>query len=163
MKLTTDIGGALNALDNLNQMLTEVDGYSAAVVNNVSYAAAVEDGYTVERYWADMTREQRYAIIMSAKEGKGKTKRDDIEYEKVEGGFKFHVPGVGMVSASISEIASFMSNQAESLNLNGQGNPFTRLVDETALYALVPISEKTPVDKSDLLKGWNVIPGGSVQ
>lgn len=41
--------------------------YTAVLFNNVSYASAVENGYTRTLRWADMSKEQRGAIFASMK------------------------------------------------------------------------------------------------
>jgi hypothetical protein len=162
LNLTSDISGPLGSLDSLAKAAAAANGYSSAIVNSKSYAPAVEQGYTQTRFWKDMSKGQRYAILMAMKK-RGKSasyKREGTEVKHFDNpkGFKIHVPGEGMVSKSLPEIGQFMHKLAGSVSLLGSPRPFERIVDETALYGLIPITEKTPVNVggAGLAGAWDV-------
>jgi hypothetical protein len=162
LSLTLDITGPLANLQSLTQAAIAANGYASAIVNSKSYAPAVEQGYTQTRFWKDMSKGQRYAILMAMKK-RGKSasyKREGTEVKRLDNpkGFKIHVPGAGMVSKSLPDISQFMNRLAGSLSLLGTPRPFERIIDETALYGLIPITEKTPVNVggAGLAGAWDV-------
>ena len=150
---------ALKKLEGIEDGLAAVDGYSAEIVNPVSYASAVEEGYTRTMKWADMSKEQRYAIIMSAKkaseEGKGENNESKATVTRFEGGFEIEMPGVGMVSRSIPEIEEHMRKESLLITVADEQS-LKGLIDDAAAFGLLIITEKTPVDQSALINGWNL-------
>ena len=180
--MTIDLGGAAARIAQLQQAAEQANGYSAALVNSKRYAGAVERGYTRKRVnWQDLSKKQRYAILMAMKKRwgavpknekraakklaarSGKYKREGTKVERFDEplGFSLHVPGAGMVSNSLPEIGQFMHQLAGQPLAIGTANPFERIVDETALWSLTPVSEKTPVDNGGggLAGAWSVNTG----
>lgn len=136
------------------------DQYTAVLYNNVSYASAVENGYTRRMVWAEMSQAQRYAIIMSMERRAKQGARQDsggptATVEKFDGGFTITMPPAGMVANNISAIRKYGNQELKGLT-SMTNTAFKAFLTDVAEWALVKISLDTPVDQGPLRRGWDV-------
>lgn len=134
--------------------------YTAVLFNNVSYASAVENGYTRTLRWADMSKEQRGAIFASMKKREKQGARQDsggpkASVQSFDGGFTITMPPAGMVANNIAAIRKYGEQQLAEIAAFHPVH-FKAFLADVAEWALVKIVLDTPVDQSVLRRGWDV-------
>lgn len=134
--------------------------YTAVLFNNVSYASAVENGYTRRMVWAEMPNKQRFAIFKAMEDRRNGGQRQDsggpkATVDKFEGGFTITMPPAGMVAKNIGAIRKYGKQELKEIRSMHDG-AFKAFIADVAEWALVKIVLDTPVDQGPLRRGWDV-------
>lgn len=140
------------------------DTFEASVVNAVSYAAAVDQGYIRDIIWADLTFAQRAAIIFSMQKRKGQPRKWEGKglqinrFTREPGGPAYWteiiVPPAGMLIKSVKPVKAFGGQLLARLPKAFGEQQLRQAVAEIAFFAQSVLVDNTPVDDGVLIKGW---------
>lgn len=134
--------------------------YQVVLYNNVSYASAVENGYTRTMRWAEMSPEQRGAIFASMKrrEEQGETQDSGgpkASVSSFDGGFTITMPPAGMIANNVDAIRRYGRRELKALPALTDDH-FKSFLTDVGAYALAKVVNDTPVDQSVLIRGWDI-------
>lgn len=135
------------------------DEMEVVVVNNVEYAAAVDQGYTRTVVWAELAKSHLVAIIMAMKKKEGKPRvweGNGLNVTHFEGGYTVTVPPAAMTTKAIPEVEAFGKSVFNRLPKNWGTSTLRAALLEVAFVAQTVLVGYTPVDQGVLIKGWEV-------
>lgn len=141
-----------------------------AIVNPVSYAAAVDLGYTREVRWSELSRAQIAAIIlaMKAKDAGAKIGKKGAEGEnstksasratvtRFDGGYRIIVAPAAITAKSVGPVRSIGKGILDSLPDGFGAQDLRNAMLEIAFAAQAILVSNTPVDHGVLIKGWEI-------
>jgi len=141
----------------INRLQSE---YSISIENNVSYAAAVDQGSTRIINWSEVSRAQMAAIAISMRE-RGSAPRwggkKGFTVTKGDGWVKIVIPPEGMLAKSVRPIREHARDVLRHLPSGFEGDDIDReLKADIAAGAVSILVDNTPLDQGPLRQGWGV-------
>lgn len=154
---------SFSAESNITQVLSGIrrrigdlqSQYEVVIANNTVYGPAVEFGWEQTWKWANMSKAQRYAILMAMEEKGGPApERDGVTVTRFEGGWTIKVEPAGMMAKTTPLVAAYGKAELGALKPGfGDSQAKAWLLDK-GIFALGHLVNFTPVDHGFLAGQW---------